>query len=42
MRDIIIHLKPFTFISILSCNLVKKLNEHSRLLVAGSISPQQE
>lgn len=42
MRDIIIHLKPFTFISILSCNLVKKLNEHSRLLFEGRISPQQE
>lgn len=42
MRDIIIHLKPFTFISILSCNLVKKLNKHSRLLFEGRISPQQE
>lgn len=42
MRDIIIHLKPFTFLSILSCKLEKKLNEHSKLVFEGRISPKQE
>lgn len=42
MRDIIIKLKPFTFLSILSCSLEKKLNEHSRLLFEGRISQEQE
>ena len=42
MSDIIIHLKPFTFLSILSCKLEKKLNEHSKLVFEGRISPKQE
>lgn len=42
MRDVVIELTPFTFLSILSCKLEKKLNEHTYLYFEGRISKDQE
>ncbi len=42
MRDIIVKLPPFEFISIIDCKLVKSLNEHAVLEFTGRISKEQE
>ncbi len=42
MRDIIIKLSPFEFISIIDCKIIKSLNKHATLEFTCRISKEQE